>query len=108
MCQAWPQDTHSGDDMQHSKPTYPFLAIIAMVCLMPHMPLAGVGELPVTADYCAIEYALTGKSREGCPGLTADIYGIPRSIPAQSKFPRGAAGLRSMSNVSTLWTDLRI
>ena len=41
---------------------------------------AGTSELPVSADACAIHYALTLKHRAGCRAVDANGLGSPRSL----------------------------
>lgn len=52
-----------------------------------------IRELPITADYCAIFFALTGGRAGDCAEPVGPL-GVPRSIePSATGFPRAAAPL---------------
>ncbi|MBO9479767.1 OmpA family protein [Shimia sp. R11_0] len=52
-------------------------------------------ELPVTADRCAIHFALTGMVDEGCVAPDVATLGAARRLPPAG-FDRGAVGLDSV------------
>jgi len=96
ICQAGRWNPFFGDGMQKLKSANILLAIAVMICLLPPKLTAGSSELPVAADRCSIEFALTGNRGQYCPETRDSAYGVRRSISTQPEFSRGAAGLRSM------------
>lgn len=48
------------------KPNFATLLVVLLSSLTPLSAVAGTVGLPVTADRCAIAYALTGRAIEGC------------------------------------------
>lgn len=86
----------SGDDMLISKNTYLAMTLVLLSCLAGRGALAGVGELPVDADRCAILYALTGVVGEPCSTADFRSLGVKRSLPTQTQYPHAAASLRSI------------
>jgi outer membrane protein OmpA-like peptidoglycan-associated protein len=71
---------------------------VAMFLLLfsPAPVLAGTPELPVSADYCAIHHALTGKTAAGCAIYPDAPLGQARSLPKEITFSRDAAPPRSI------------
>ncbi|KPA20571.1 Outer membrane protein A precursor [Shimia sp. SK013] len=70
----------------------------AIAFLFSSIPLAaGVRELPISADRCAIFYALTGRVDAGCATPDPSVHGTLRKLPSASEFSKKAAPLRGIA-----------
>ncbi|WP_372886677.1 OmpA family protein [Shimia sp.] len=71
-------------------------AVTLLLGLTPPPSGAAAPELPVTADRCAIETALTGRRPPACPAPLAGAFGTARGAAPVAGFPRAAAAPGSL------------
>lgn len=71
-----------------------FLGLFVALLIFPLSVFAAPRELAVSADRCAIFFALTGQAAAGCAPPALETFGPARKLTPQ-RFDRGAAGLGS-------------